>query len=130
MMSCLRKVCTVTCLLLSLSPAGAVARSDETQLQFFAACAGRLSATIEHKSMFEGSRPEQMVQQHRWVEDLIEALLPEGRGPDALNWQLHAKVAHSGLLSRALMAKDERISREASRLAQLYLTQCTDILTG
>ena len=108
----------------------ALPQAPDAQLQFFAACAGRLSATAEHQSIFDGRATDQTMHQHQTLVELIDAIMPEGRGKDVRNWQLHAKVAHSGLLSRAALANDSRVSREAERLAGLYLAECTQVLLG
>ena len=129
-MSSLKTIVAVCSLSVSATQSPALPSSDDAQLQFFAVCAGRLSATMEHQSLFDGSATENTMAQHRSVVEMIDAILPEGRGKDVRNWQLRAKVAHSGLLTRATFSTDQRISREAKRLAGLYLAECTEVLLG
>ena len=113
---------------LTASPAFAQAESAEDQLRTFAACAGRLSAMMEYQWMFDGPASETTKAQRAAVLELIDAIMPPGRGPEVLNWRISAKQAQSALLTRATFNDDPNDAKWAAQRAANQLTDCTGFL--
>ncbi|MGR1581652.1 hypothetical protein ACSSNL_09310 [Thalassobius sp. S69A] len=113
-----------------LSAPVALAQSsvNEDQLRFFATCAGRLSAQMEFQWMFDGAASEQTQKQRAGVVDILEAMIPNGRGHEVLSWRIRAKQAQAVLLSRGTFSPDPRQAQMAQRLALRQIGECRSAL--
>jgi hypothetical protein len=60
--------------------------------------------------------------------DILEALLPDDRKSDALNWRIEAKVAQAALLSRATFSEAEADRYWALRRARDVTAACVGII--
>ncbi|WP_319824264.1 hypothetical protein [Thalassovita sp.] len=102
----------------------------DDQLRFFATCAGRLSAQMEHQWLFDGQASEQTQRQRAGVIELLEAIIPAGRGHEVLAWRIEAKQAQAVLLTRSTFVTDPRQARLARKLAVRRLGECRTLLLG
>lgn len=107
-------------------PAGAMPTEDG-QLKAFATCAGRLSALMEHQWMFDGPASEDTQVARAQLVDILEALMPPGRGREVLAWRVEAKMAHAMLLARATFAAEDE-ARWAARTADRLVAACRSYL--
>jgi len=127
-----KKVLTTTLLVifgLAAQPVDALNLRDQ-QLKTFATCAGQLSALMEHQWLIDGPASEETEIARALVIDIIDAMLPPGRGRDVLNWRIDAKIAHAALLTRATFSKDERTRVWALETATLRTQTCRNFLLG
>lgn len=105
------------------------AKAAETEpLQTFAACAGRLSAIMEHQWMFDGVASEITKTQRARVLELLEAVMEPDQGREVLHWRLMAKQAQSVLLTRATFNTDAADATWAQEQAQYHQRVCTAFL--
>jgi hypothetical protein len=100
------------------------------QLRFFATCAGRLSALMEHQWMFDGPGSEVTAKQKQATNALLKAIMPPGQAQKVLGWQIEAKVAYRALLMNAVFVSDPRSGAFAVRRAEDLLRPCTALLLG
>jgi len=115
---------TLSCLLaLTAAPAAA-----DKQLQFFASCAGRLSAQMEHQWTHDTSSADATALQRKAMIALISAVMPADAGRDVLLMRMDGKHAQAALLQRALRAKDTNDATWALRRAEALLHDCTSVL--
>jgi hypothetical protein len=108
------------------SPAHAF--SADEQLRFFAQCAGRLSAQMEYQWMFDGASSERTKAERQTVIDILETMIPEGRGREVLHWRIEAKLAQAVLLNQGTFGQDERQARMATKLALRHVNECRAVL--
>ncbi|MEM6891014.1 MAG: hypothetical protein AAF636_23200 [Pseudomonadota bacterium] len=102
--------------------------SGEPLHRIFAACAGRLSAEVEHQWLVQDQRVE-MTERHRArMITLTDATTPEGQEPWTLHLRIQAKHAHKALLSRAEFNDDKKVSRWAASQAESELSRCVGLL--
>ena len=106
----------------------ALAQSREDQLRFFAACAGRLSAQMEFQWLFDGAASEVTKRQRAGVVDILDAMIPDGRGREVLSWRIEAKQAQAVLLTRGTFNENQREARIAQRLALRQINECRAVL--
>lgn len=123
----LRTIFLAFAALLLAMPAGAMPSGD-TQLRTFATCTGRLSALMEHQWMFDGPGSEQTARARAQMVDILDAMMPEGRGRDVLAWRVEAKMAHAMLLTRAVFAQDRAEARWAAQTADRLTAECRAFL--
>ncbi|WP_146587450.1 hypothetical protein [Puniceibacterium confluentis] len=110
-------------------PATALPDRPGDLARMFATCAGRMTAMMEFQWSFDGAASERTGETLRDFDVLLEAALgPGATGRDALNWRIDAKMAHSRLLNLATFGRDDRLRSQASRAAELYLSECEDVL--
>ncbi len=100
----------------------------DSQLRSFAACAGRLSAMMEHQWMFDGAASERTKAQRAAVIELINAIMEPAQGRDVLHWRLMAKHAQSVLLTRATFNDDPDDAAWAETQAVRLTQDCTGFL--
>lgn len=112
----------------SLAAPVALAQSQDDQLRFFASCAGRLSAQMEFQWMFDGAASEQTKQQRAGVLEILEAMIPQGRGPEVLTWRIEAKQAQAALLTRGIFNENQKDAQMAQRLALRQISECRAVL--
>lgn len=104
--------------------------ADDGQLRNFAACAGRLSAVMEHQWLFDGAASEKTKSQRAAVLALINAVIEPEQGRDVLHWRLMAKQAQSVLLTRATFNDDPEDAAWAAAQAGRLTQDCTGFLLG
>jgi hypothetical protein len=133
-MGSLRKHTLAVVLLAAMIPFAAGAEglvpSPPDQLQFFATCAGRLSAQMEHQWMFDGPASEVTAKQNQAVVEMLEAITEPDHRPIVMGWRIEAKVAHRALLSSAALNTDPRRAATSDRHAQHLIAPCTAMLLG
>ena len=99
--------------------------SDPAML--FAACAGRLSAEMEHLWL-EGRDAAAITRQRAAMIDLVDAVRPPDSGPAILARRIEAKMAQAALLQRAAFSTDEAVARRARVLARGARRQCLALM--
>ncbi|MEP2784325.1 MAG: hypothetical protein ABJO67_05470 [Pseudoruegeria sp.] len=114
--------------LLSAQPLAAQSDTPDLQLKFFAGCAGRLSAKMEHQWMFDGPGSESTEKRRNTVVEILEAMIPPDQGRTVLAWRIEAKMAHSALLARAAFSLDKKEADWAFRTAQRMTSECESFL--
>lgn len=123
------KMKTATFLLfLAASPASALTDSADDQLVFFATCAGRLSATMEHQWIYDTTSADVTSSQRSEMIDLVSAAMPLNRGRNVLSIRIAAKHAQAGLLTRAILSRDAQDAAWAAARADALLSECTSVL--
>ncbi|MEL6509801.1 MAG: hypothetical protein AAGK28_15605 [Pseudomonadota bacterium] len=109
--------------------------SPSERVQVFATCAGRLSAFVDHQRTIGGLVPEQLETQRGNFEALLSATIPDAVDyglpqAQAMDWQIHAKLAQSRLLMRADFYGDAIIKAKAREAAEAFLRECDRFLLG
>lgn len=115
-------------LLAPATPAPAFQATPDQQLRFFATCAGRLSAQMEHQWMFDGAASEVTMAHRDSVIDILDALMPPDRGRDVLAMRIEAKMAHAALLTRATFNEDTEDAAWAMSTALRLAADCEALL--
>lgn len=135
-MSVLKKLILSAALVLGVTPAfGAFPSSPSEQLRVFATCAGRLSALEEHQRLFDGPASEKTAAQKRLFDDVISALIDDAVAygmprPQALNWQVQAKMAHAMLRQQATFGTSPTRTEAAERVLRVEIEACNGLLLG
>jgi len=120
---------TLSCLLaFAGAPAAANTAMPDRQLQFFASCAGRLSALMEHQWTHDTTQVAATTQQRAEMITLISAVMPPDAGRAVLLLRVDAKHAQAALLQRAVTAKDPTDAQWALQRAEALLRDCTSVL--
>lgn len=96
----------------------------EDPLQYFASCAGRLSAQMEHEWLLSNGNPDQTEDHRTAMLDLLFATMGPDDGRQVLAWRIEAKVAHASLLTRATFREDTWAAQRATQMVQA----CTSIM--
>lgn len=104
------------------------AHSGEPLHKVFAACAGRLSAEMEHQWLMSDPRADETEERREQMIALVQAVTPEGLEARMLNLRIEAKYAHRTLLNRASFSDNEREARWATALAKSEVSQCIGML--
>ena len=121
----------LTALLCALAaPLPAQAQSDipENPLRFFATCAGRMSALMEHQWLVDGPASEITKTRRASVLDVVAALTPPGQEAQVMAWRVEAKAAHAALLGQSRHGPAPDQTRAAKRAA-LLLQSCEAYLS-
>ena len=127
----LRKYLRATALLCALAAAPAArAYSDlpDDPLHFFATCAGRLSALMEHQWLVDGPASEATKSRRAALLEVVEALTPPDAAPRVMAWRIEAKAAHATLLGQSRHGSPAAMAR-AARRAQALESACTAYLS-
>ncbi len=124
----MKTLISITFLALGALPANAGISLADEQLRTFAACAGRLSAQMEHQWMFDGDASEITKRQRAQLIDLVSAVMAPDQGREVLNWRISAKAAHHALLTRATFNDDPADAAWAADMAALQTADCTALL--
>lgn len=113
------------------APAAGMAAPGELSnpAMIFAACAGRLSAEMEHRWL-DGRDASDVTRQRAMMIDLIEASRPPGSGTAVLAARIEAKMAQAALLQRATFGTDPADARRARALALSAHRQCSALIAG
>ena len=80
--------------------------------------------------MFDGAAADAIKLERAAVLDILDALMPPGRGRSVLNWRVEAKMAQAALLTRATFGRDEREQHHARLLAAQNVETCRAQLLG
>ena len=121
---------TSVLLFCAASSATAFTTSADDQLMFFATCAGRLSATMEHQWVYDTASADTTSAQRTEMIDLVSAVMPAESGRDVLSARIAAKHAQAGLLTRATLSWDTSEAEWAQARASALLSECTSVLIG
>jgi len=113
--------------MLGLVPAGALAMPQDP-LKTFAACAGRLSATMEYQWLMSDPTSDRTEAQRSAMLSLVDAIMAPDDGGHVLAWRIEAKQAHAVLLTRATFNPDTTDAAWALEQAEMHLAQCTGLL--
>lgn len=97
-------------------------------VRFFAACSGRLSAQMEFQWLMQDPAADQTREHRERMLDLLQAVMPQGAGPDVLTWRINAKMAHAALLTRGTFEGDTEDAAWARASADAALAQCTGMM--
>ena len=101
---------------------------DRSLIATFASCAGRYSAELEHAWLMSNENSEEIAIDYHQFVDLLGAAVPPDQRKNALNLRIHAKLAHSRLLSHATFTNDEEQARWAVRRARSEIAYCQSFL--
>lgn len=105
--------------------APAPAQADiENPLRYFASCAGRLSAQMEHEWLLADQNSDQTESHRAAMISLLDATMGPDDGRQVLAWRIEAKAAHSQLLTRATFREDTWAKDRAVQMVQA----CTSIM--
>ena len=112
------------------APVAARADADlpDDPLRFFAACAGRMSALMEHQWIVDGPASEATKARRADILDLLTALTPPGQEARVMGWRIEAKAAHAALLARTWQ-DDAASTARAARQALALHDQCMAFLS-
>lgn len=125
-MSGLKTLCVG--LTLAAQPVAAFDSGLDPQLQFFASCAGRLSATMEHQWNYDTPAAEKTRTHRAHMIDLVSAVMPDDAGRAVLLVRVEAKHAQARLLRRAIINRDPADAHWAQSRADALLQDCTSVL--
>lgn len=112
------------------APLAAEAEPDipDDPLHFFATCAGRMSALMEHQWIVDGPASDATKARRADILDLVAALTPPGAEAQVMGWRVEAKAAHAALLARTRHG-DAAITTRAARQAMALHDQCMAFLS-
>lgn len=130
-MGVLKTYLRVPALLCALSsPLAAQAQPDipDDPLRFFATCAGRMSALMEHQWIVDGPASDVTKLHRAAVLDLVAALTPPGDEARVMAWRIEAKAAHAALLGQSRHGDHSGTAR-AARQASALQDQCMALLS-
>jgi len=108
----------------ALVPLAPLHADINNQLNHFATCAGRLSAQMEHEWLLPQGGTDQTEDHREAMLDLLYATMGPDDGQQVLAWRIEAKVAHAGLLTRAIFKEDNWAAQRAFQMVQA----CTSIM--
>lgn len=112
------------------APLAARAETDipDDPLRFFATCAGRLSALMEHQWLVDGPASDATKARRAALLEVVEAMMPPGSETQVMAWRVEAKAAHAALLGQSRQGDPATMAR-AARRAQALETACTAYLS-
>lgn len=126
------KTCFRATALLCALAAPLAARADgdipDDPLRFFATCAGRMSALMEHQWIVDGPASDATKAKRQSVLEVVEALTPPGQAPTVMGWRIEAKAAHAALLA-ATRHGDPAAMHRAERRALALQRECDALLS-
>ena len=96
-------------------------------VRMFAACAGRLSAVMEHQWLTDPPASEATATDRDRMIALLEAV-GDPTDPALMSPRLEAKIAHAALLTRARFDPDAAARARAGRAAQAASDRCRALL--
>jgi len=127
----LRTLFRATALICALvAPHAARAGGDipDDPLRFFATCAGRMSALMEHQWIVDGPASETTKTKRQSLLDVVEALTPPGAESRVLSWRIEAKAAHAALLGQTRHG-EATVTERALRRAIVLQRECEALLS-
>ena len=83
------------CALAGPLPAQADTDLPDNPLHFFATCAGRMSALMEHQWQVDGPASDITKVRRAALLDVLSALTPPGSEAQVMAWRVEAKAAHA-----------------------------------
>lgn len=123
-------LCTPLLLCALAAPAAAQTDSDipDNPLHFFATCAGRMSALMEHQWLVDGPASDITKARRSAVLDVVASLTPPGQEAQVMAWRVEAKAAHATLLGQSRHGTPAAMARAAHQ-AQALEAACTAYLS-
>jgi hypothetical protein len=116
------------CALAAPLPAQADADVPDNPLHFFATCAGRMSAVMEHQWLVDGPASDITKARRALVLDVVASLTPPGEEAQVMAWRIEAKAAHAALLGQSRHGPAPDQTRAAKR-AETLLQSCEAYLS-
>ena len=112
------------------APSAARAGDDipDDPLHFFATCAGRMSALMEHQWLVDGPASDLTMARRTAVLDVVASLTPAGQEAQVMSWRIAAKAAHAALLGATRHGTAQSRARAARQAAGL-ITPCEAYLS-
>jgi len=107
------------CALAAPLPAQAQSDIPDDPLHFFATCAGRMSALMEHQWLVDGPASDLTKARRAAVLDVVASLTPPGQEAQVMAWRVEAKAAHAALLGQSRHGPAPNQTRAAKRAAML-----------
>lgn len=104
------------------------ALAEDDPLRTFAACAGRLSAQMEHQWLVSDPASDRTETQRDAMIALLDAIMPPEAARRVLAWRIDAKHAQAVLLTRATFNDDPADAAWAARRADMEVAACTGLL--
>lgn len=110
-------------------PATGVAAPGEISdpAMVFSACAGRLSAEMEHRWL-TGRDPTEVTRQRATMIELVDATRMPDHGPLLMARRIEAKVAQAALLQRAMFSRDPDVVKQAMIHARAARQTCLSLI--
>jgi len=93
-----------------------------------AACAGRLSAQVEHQWLLADPEADRTERARASMVDLLESVTDPENARHALHLRIMAKEAQSRLLMRAVFNGDQEDAAWARRRAEEQVSACAGLL--
>lgn len=119
-------------ILLALTALPAAASPDRATLaeplNFFAACAGRLSAELEFSWLLQTPHTDEIASQRETMIALVHSLIGPEDGSGVLELRINAKMAHAALLTRATFNEDAGDAAWAAEVAARQTQACTELV--
>ncbi|MEX0287140.1 MAG: hypothetical protein AB3N23_21250 [Paracoccaceae bacterium] len=100
------------------------ALSDDQAVHQIAACAGRLSAQVEHEWLMRDAAVQETQALRQEMTAVLEGTVAQDRVADVLNIRISAKAAQARLLSRATFNTDAVDAGRAARHARNAIRAC------
>lgn len=115
-------------------PLSAQADTDlpDNPLHFFATCAGRMSALMEHQWQVDGPASDITKARREALLDVLSALTPPGEEVQVMAWRVEAKAAHAALLRQTLPQTRQaptQAQTRAEKLAAMLVGSCEAYLS-
>lgn len=101
-------------------------RSDLASI--IASCTGRLSAELEFAWLMSEPEAEQLKKQRRLFMDILESFGPALDQRQQMALRIHAKVAHTDLLSMAYFGTNDTQASWAKHRARRQKSSCQGLL--
>ncbi len=116
-------------LLLALAGAGRAPAGGDLA-STFAACAGRLSAQLEHQWLMRDPASERTERDRAVLLDMLDLVAAPGDDVAVMATRISAKQAHALLLRRATFNADSSDAAWARRRAAAEVAACTGLFLG
>jgi hypothetical protein len=100
----------------------------DQQLRFFASCAGRLSALMEHQWTYNTAAVDQTTNDRTAMIDLVSAAMTADAGREMLLLRVEAKHAYAKLLRRVETNNDPADANWARNRSDAIMHECTSVL--
>ncbi len=127
-MGCIKTILSALVLSTTSIPMGHSVLSDVPvhfdALNFFAVCAGRLSAEMEFYWIFDGATAERIEVERASVLEILDAMISPNQVSEVLSLRVEAKMAQAALLTQANFNPKQRMARHARTLALKNVESC------
>lgn len=119
---------TLFAVLVTAVPLPGSVRAETDLLRTVAACAGRLSAEMEHQWLFGGPAADMAERRRDALIDVLDAMTPPDRFSIVLTWRIEAKHAQASLLKRATFNDDSADAAWARQRAETIVGGCNSLV--